>query len=50
LAFLESAKGGGGIAKCYPMAYVQGNFTNYHLSAKEEEEEVEEQEQEQAPQ
>lgn len=39
LKYLESAKGGGGIAKCYPMGYVQGNFTNYHLSVKEEVEE-----------
>lgn len=32
--FIMSEKGGGGIAKCYPVSYVQGQFANYHLFKK----------------
>jgi len=30
-AYLKSEQGGGGIAKCYPLSYIQGNFAYYHL-------------------
>lgn len=29
--YLKSKQGGGGIAKCYPLSFIQGNFAYYHL-------------------
>jgi len=29
--FIESPRGGGGVAKCHPLSVIQSNFTAYHL-------------------
>jgi hypothetical protein len=29
--FIKSSRGGGGMAKCYPVSFIQGNFAHYHL-------------------
>ena len=31
MEFIKSAKGGGGMAKCYPLSYLQGNFAYHEL-------------------
>ena len=31
LEFIKSKHGGGGMAKCYPLSYLQGNFAYHHL-------------------
>ena len=29
--YIKSEKAGGGIAKCHPLSYIQGNFAYYNL-------------------
>ena len=33
LQYIKSERGGKGLAKCYPLAYIQGNFAHYHLKS-----------------
>ena len=33
LEFIRSEQGGGGMPKCYPMSYLQGNFAYHHLKS-----------------
>jgi hypothetical protein len=37
LKFIKSEQGGGGMAKCYPLSYIQGNFA-FHTVKKTKEE------------
>ena len=36
MEFIKSEKGGGGMAKCYPLSYLQGSFAYHALKDKQQ--------------